>query len=188
MFPEVVVQNDSYVPHPRVPNDVHVLLCTVPPRFLAGLRYIRLTATTGFTRVRRRAKTPSRGRKVALVHTAGLYFREQQNHPATIDLHLDKLFGGTPSWALRLPIIRRLTLAETLFHELGHHIHATSAPEHREPEDVAERWKKRLYRRFVRQQYWYLMPLVYALLFFSRVVRRMFRRMPRRFTKKPVQA
>jgi hypothetical protein len=168
-----------------VENDVRVLLRAVPPHFLAGLRFIRLTATIDFTRNRRRAKRRSRGRSVALTHAAGLYQPAQQNRPAAVDLHLDKLFGDTPAWVLRFPIIRRLTLADTLYHEIGHHIHMTKVPEHREREDVAERWSARLYRRFVRTHYWYLMPLVYALLFSHRMVTTVFRQVRRYFGEKP---
>ena len=34
--------------------------------------------------------------------------------------------------------------------------------EHREPEDVADRWADRLLRAYIRRRYWYLHPLLVA--------------------------
>jgi hypothetical protein len=48
-----------------------------------------------------------------------------------------------------------MVLGEVLFHEIGHHIHYTQAPEFREREDVAEDWKKRLSKIYFRKRYWY---------------------------------
>jgi hypothetical protein len=51
------------------------------------------------------------------------------------------------------------SFGDVLFHEIGHHIHATVRPEHREKEDVAEDWRKKLWGNFGRKKYWYLVPI-----------------------------
>jgi len=56
-----------------------------------------------------------------------------------------------------------MAFGEVLFHEIGHHMHRTRAPEFKEREDVADSWEKRLSRVFFRKRYWYLMPVVYLL-------------------------
>jgi hypothetical protein len=51
-----------------------------------------------------------------------------------------------------------LYFSDVLYHEIGHHIHATRRPEHREKEDVAEKWKARLESKFILGRYWYFFP------------------------------
>ena len=50
-------------------------------------------------------------------------------------------------------------MSETLFHELGHHIHRTQRPEYEGRENIAEKWSKKLSGKFIRERYWYLLPL-----------------------------
>jgi len=54
-------------------------------------------------------------------------------------------------------------LGDVLFHELGHHIHQLHIPEHEGPENVAEKWSKKLRGKLLRKRYWYLMSLLYPL-------------------------
>ena len=56
-----------------------------------------------------------------------------------------------------------MQFSEVLFHEIGHHIHKTQAPEFKEREDVAESWEKRLCKIYFRKRYWYLTPIAYVL-------------------------
>ncbi len=60
-----------------------------------------------------------------------------------------------------IPFFKNTVLANVLYHELGHHIHYTLRPEHRERENVADEWASRLGAHFVRKKYWYLRPLIY---------------------------
>lgn len=66
---------------------------------------------------------------------------------------MDKTLGGPPGWLLKLRLLRNLLIADTLFHELGHHIHKVQRPEHREQEDVADDWGNRLSREYVRREH-----------------------------------
>ena len=105
-----------------------------------------LSAHQGLNRKRRREKTKARGRKVAIREAHGLYHREWFGRPASIELFIDSMLEGIPGLLFRWPTLKDLILARTLFHELGHHLHATQAPEHAEPEDIAERWRMGLTR------------------------------------------
>jgi hypothetical protein len=68
-----------------------------------------------------------------------------------------------------------MVLGEVLFHEIGHHIHYTQAPEFREREDVAEDWKKRLSKIYFRKRYWYFLPIAYMLYPFSWLIKKVSR-------------
>jgi len=54
-------------------------------------------------------------------------------------------------------------VGDTLYHEIGHHIHYTVRPEHREREDIADEWANKLNKKFVRRRYWYIYPLLFLL-------------------------
>jgi hypothetical protein len=173
MSPEVVVAFDQPDLPATVASDVAVLLRSVPNRYLCGLRLVRLAAASELSRGRRRSHTKSRGRKVPIDCAAGLYHAACKNAPATIELFIDNMYRGVPRWVLFIPLFRRLFLASTLYHEIGHHIHRTMQPEHTEREDVADRWSGRLGRRFLYRRYWYLMPLIYPVVALGRAYRRL---------------
>ena len=157
---------------------VRRLLRSVPGRYLAGLRSVVLTTTGTLNRARRRQTTRSRGKKVRVATCAGLYHHASRGEPAWIELFVDTVVESTPRLLLRLPLWRDLEISSVLFHELGHHIHETLDPEHREPEVVAEAWCRRLSRAYFRRRYWYLVPLVVALRpFGAMALRRAERRM-----------
>lgn len=56
-------------------------------------------------------------------------------------------------------MIRDVCFGRVLFHEIGHHIHATMRPEYGDEEDVADIWVKKLAITFMRKKYWFLMPV-----------------------------
>jgi len=76
---------------------------------------------------------------------------------------------------LKAPYFADNALGEVLFHEIGHHIHTTQAPEFKECEDVAEKWRKRLTRIYFRKRYWYLLPIAYMLYPLSWLIKRVSR-------------
>ena len=59
-----------------------------------------------------------------------------------------------------MPIVREFVVRDVLFHEIGHHIHATIRPEFREREDVADIWKVRLDQHYLRSRH----PVLRALM------------------------
>ncbi len=117
-----------------------------------------LTNRAALSRDGRRHKTWSRGKKVPLADSMASYQHAWKGQQAWIRVLVDNVLADIPRWALRLPAVPTVCLAMVLYHEVGHHIHATSRPEHREREDVADQWSKRLTRRLVLQRYWYLAP------------------------------
>jgi hypothetical protein len=146
----------DYVPPGNPRSQVGVALRYVPEKRLAGLGSILLTNTAALSRAERRAKTWSRGKKVRSAKSLASYRRAWNNNPAAIRVLLDNVFAGWPWWLVMIPPLRTAGLARVLYHEIGHHIHATSRPEHREPEDVADLWSTRLMRRLARRRYWYV--------------------------------
>jgi len=161
---EVIESYDNYVPLFAVRPLVEEMLGVVPARYLAGLKRIVLTNTKEFTRRRRRSWTRSRGRKVQLVNCRGAYHPRTTNNLAWIEIFVDKTIDESlPRLFLRLPVVRDHLLSDVVYHEVGHHIHHTVEPEHREEEDVADYWKLQLSRRFFPSKYWYLKPLAYSL-------------------------
>jgi hypothetical protein len=129
------------------------LLATVPPECLTGLRRVVLTNSAALTGARKRGRSWSRGKKAKHSEVAGLYHAAWQGQPAWIEIFVDKTLDGTPRWLLKLRLVRNLLLAFTLFHELGHHIHRVQRPEHKEPESVADDWRHRLSREYVRHEH-----------------------------------
>ena len=91
---------------------------------------------------------------------AGWYVEKWNNEPAHIELLVDNNFDGYPAWILKIGFISAVAFSRTLFHELGHHIHKTQAPEHFEREDVADKWKRRVSRNFFWKRYWHFLLLI----------------------------
>jgi len=74
---------------------------------------------------------------------------------------------------MRVPLLRNIVLAGTLFHEIGHHLDNTIGAPARGGEAAAEAWQGRLLRFYFRKQYWYLLPFVrIANVLFGRVIRK----------------
>jgi hypothetical protein len=65
-----------------------------------------------------------------------------------------------PRALMRVPLLRNIALADTLFHEIGHHLDNTIGAPARRGEAAAEAWQVRLLKFYFRKQYWYLLPFV----------------------------
>jgi hypothetical protein len=130
------------------------MLASVPPKYLIGLSEVVLTNSGGLSRILRRSVTKARKRKVRIVEALGLYHQAWQGKPAWIQIFVDNTLkvSGKGFW-LRIPLLRETQLGGVLFHEIGHHIHYTTRPEHREKEDVADVWKARLAANYSRQRF-----------------------------------
>ena len=83
---------------------------------------------------------------------------------------MDNNFDGYPAWILKIGSIAAVAFSRTLFHELGHHIHKTQAPEHFEREDVADKWKRRVSRNFFLEEVLALFIINCAIQTFIRLV------------------
>jgi hypothetical protein len=140
---------------------VSKLLASVPTKYLKGLDCVVLTNELGLPRKDRTGKIWSRKRKIARSRVLGLYHRQSRDSLPYIELRVDRIaadlrratfLGATP--------LREIAFGQVLFHELGHHIHSSVRPEHREKEDVADDWAGKLSVNFIRRNYWYLLPIL----------------------------
>lgn len=160
---EICESYKDYSPPSWVRRSIERLIDGVPGKYVNGLHSVILTNIDGLNHSRRRQKILSRKRKVAVRECRGLYHYKWQGKAATIELFVDKIIHRWPVLVLKAPLFQDLLLAEVLYHELGHHIHSTRAPEHREREDVAEDWQKKLERHYFRQRYKWLKPVRFIL-------------------------
>ena len=150
---DVVEAYKDFRPPCNAKRVVADLLANVPQEHLAGLRSVVLTNATALGGKRKRGWSWSRGRKARHTEVAGLYHGAWQGQEAWIELFVDQVLQGVPGWAIRVPVVRALLFAFVLFHEVGHHIHAVQRPEHREREDVADDWQRRLTRAYLRRRH-----------------------------------
>ncbi len=96
-----------------------------------------------------------RGRKYAQRDCLGFYHPAGRHNTASAQ-----------AW----PLVREILLGHTLYHEVGHHLQRT----HHEAggETPAERWAKRLSRRFVEEHYRWLLLLARPIVSMYRLARR----------------
>ena len=162
--PHIIEAYKNYSPPPQVLGIVGVLLKSVPPEHLTGLKTIVLTNCEALSHDQRRRKLWSRGRKAGMHRVLGSYHQAWKGDAAWIDLFVDQIvYRYTFPFMFRLPVLPYIPFSSVLYHEIGHHIHKTSRPEFNEREDVANRWRDKLNRSFLRRRYWYLMPVLFPL-------------------------
>jgi len=147
--PRVVERYSSYTPPFDVKPLVERMIESVPPKYLVGLKEVILTNTADLPRKFRKGVTKSRGKRFRMAEARGLYHPPRNNGPAWIEIFVDNALTGWRKGHLWWLFPRDLNLQDVLFHEIGHHIHFTVQPEHREREDVADVWKVRLSRNYL---------------------------------------
>jgi hypothetical protein len=163
----------EYLPPFDVKATVEKLISSVPAKFLSGLNCVVLVNQSGLSRRDRVGKVRSRKRKFDKLRVLGRYHPGWRNSSPYIELRVDRILSGLETTAaLKIKLFREIAVGHVLFHELGHHIHATMRPEHLEKEDVADRWAGKLNRNFVRTRYWYLLPAILPALWVYRFARR----------------
>lgn len=173
---------------PRIPAKqvVERLLAETPKRLLSGLSRVTLTNSQALSHKERRRKVRSQGKKVRLATCLGLYSQRWQGRPASIELYVDNIEASVKPMPLifcRLPVVSAFVFGTVLFHEIGHHIHATQRPEHREREDVADNWSTRLLHNHLHQRH---RAVVYALWLVARV-RKWWREVVARWSREPAR-
>ena len=140
----VVIENyQGFSPSFDAKAVIEDLLESVRPDLLAGLRSVVLTNTTALTGTRKRQHSRRYGRKRDKV-LLGRYYPAWNGEPAWIEVFVDEILASRPGWLLRLRFCRDMFLGWVLYHEIGHHIHATAKPEHRDKEKVADDWRTQL--------------------------------------------
>ena len=153
----------NWVPPFNAAETVARLVAGMPEKYLAGLEAIILTNANSLGHSRRRQKTWTRDRKVRIVDCCGLYHQAWKGQPAFIELFVDNILKGKHPVVLRIPMLREVPFAETLYHEIGHHIHTTQVPEHRGREEAAEFWERRLRRSYFWRKYWYVLAIIWPI-------------------------
>lgn len=167
--PPIIEAFQGYCPPFEATNLIRRMLQNVPPQFLIGLHAIVLTNVAALSRRERNQRTRGRGQRFALGSALGYYSQALKGEPARITIlvdNIEKQWGR--SW-LRIGFIRDLELSKTLFHELGHHIHQIHRPEYEGKENVADKWSRELSRRFMRDRYWYVLPLLVPMALMFRI-------------------
>jgi hypothetical protein len=158
-IPEIIDAYQGYDPPCDVKRIVTLLLRYVPSENLVGLKSIVLTNSEGLSRDQRRQKTWSRKRKIRIADALGLYYRATPHSGATIRILVDNILRTYPKSFLWVKPLLNVYFGDVLYHELGHHVHATRRPEYRGKEDVADKWKATFNRKFFASRYWYLFPV-----------------------------
>lgn len=162
----------EYQPPFDFTRTVEKLLATVPQKYLSGLGCIVLVNQSSLPRRDRVGRIRSRRRKVDKFHILGRYHKQWAGSQPYIELRVDRIIlsldiAGFP----KIKLLRELGIGYVLFHEIGHHIHATMRPEYLEKEDVADHWAGKLGSIYVRKTYWYLVPLLIPALRIFKVAR-----------------
>lgn len=166
--PTIITAFSEYDPPFDVVATSRRTIESVPDKYLQGLTQVVLTNTGSLPRDRRRSVTKSRGRKARIKEARGLYHPGSPQHGAWIEIFVDNVLDrtgkGWNGWIGRLlqrsNWFRETELSEVLFHEIGHHVHFTVRPEYREKEDVADVWRVRLQKNYIRQRYRIVRSLV----------------------------
>jgi hypothetical protein len=153
----------GYQPPRHVHGTVVKLLSKVPQQYLSGLQSVVLTNSDAVGRGKTHRVA---GRKHRVRECLGFYHPKRAHEPPWIELLVDNIIIGSwlailPRWMLRVPVVRNMAFADTLFHEVGHHLEHTIGAPARRGEAAAEAWRKRLSRAYFRKSYWYLLPLLH---------------------------
>ena len=115
-LPALVEAYRDFEPPANFKQVVETLLAYVPPKYLAGLKTIILTNSSGLSRERRRQKTWSRNRKVRLSECGGFYSQATRSSPATVSLYVDNIVRDLPRWMSRPPVLRYMVPSDVLYH------------------------------------------------------------------------
>jgi hypothetical protein len=146
---------NDFIPPGYVLRLVTRLISTVPAEHTVGFDCVILTNQSGAPRRDRLGKVTSRSRRLPQRGVLGRYHHTRSNRAAWIELYVDNIITGIAAhpW---VPVGRTACFASVLFHEIGHHVHATVRPEFRQKEDVADDWSGKLMANYFFTRYWYV--------------------------------
>lgn len=116
----------GYKPPLNLVAVVKRLLSRIPEKYVRGLDCVVVTNLSGQSRRNRLGKTASRGRRVSQSRVLGRYHPRWRGQPPWIELYADQILSRFPRWTLWVPFVRDAVVADTLYHELGHHVHCSS--------------------------------------------------------------
>ncbi len=135
---------------------VERLLESLVAQHIAGLRSIVLSNSAAIGR----GKTGRvNGRKYRRRDCRGFYHASWRGELPWIELVVDNIVSAHSPTLLRWQVFRDFFVAQTLFHEVGHHLHETVGSAAHGGEASAEHWQERLGKLHGRKRYWYLRPM-----------------------------
>jgi hypothetical protein len=147
---KIVEDYYNYSPPVHVYGSLQLLLRYVPAEHLRGLRQITLTNSEQL-QSQMKGKITSEKRRLRPADCLGLY------GGGHIRLIMDRILEPYPEVFLLVPIFKTYAIGETLYHEIGHHIHHQQEPGFRDrKEEIADEWGDKLMRTFLKQRYRYL--------------------------------
>jgi hypothetical protein len=163
---EIVENYKNYAPPEFVRGSIERLLGSLSLEHVAGLESIVLTNSGAVGR----GKTHRiRGRKYRRNTCGGFYHHATPRERAWIEIIVDTTVAPLPRALLLTSAVPDFLLAQTLYHEVGHHLDATVGSASRTGEAAAEDWRRRLTKIHMRRRYWYLFPLLVVLRFVFRL-------------------
>jgi hypothetical protein len=89
-------------------KNIRKLLGVIPKEHLIGLKRITIVDNIKDRKLNR---------------LAGVYTPQTKSHPAAIELSVESIYKGMPKIFFLLPFVAKFSLADALFHEIGHHYH-----------------------------------------------------------------
>jgi hypothetical protein len=111
----------------------------------------------------------------------GFYHARSKESEAWIELVADNIVPANyPKALLWFQLFRDIQVAQTLYHEIGHHLDETVGSATRRGEAAAEDWRKRLSRIHFQKRYWVLRPVVQIIRRIVRILQRPARRLTSR--------
>ncbi len=153
---------EGYRPPRYARSAITKLLSQLPQQYLTGLQSVVLTNAAAVGK----GKTPRvAGKKYARNTCLGFYHAKYKGEPAWIEILVDNIvassFGaGMPRYWYRIPPMRNIAFASTLYHEVGHHLDQTIGAPAPGGEAAAEAWMAKLLHAYFRKRYWYLVPFL----------------------------
>ena len=161
----------GYCPPPWVRKTVSRLLSSLTDAHVAGVSAVVLTESA---KIRKGKSRRVAGKKYRLNACFGLYRPRRGGEPPAVFLIVDNILAQER--VPRLQLARDIALGQVLFHEVGHHLHATIGSHATGSEASADAWERRLSRVHFRKRYWYLRPVVKPLRFTVQLLLRRSRR------------
>lgn len=159
-MPKIVAQLHGHEPPFDVAATVRRLLGSVPAKYLTGLGSVVITHSMALSSPsRKRVYRYASGRRVRIGDCPAYYQPGSGSESPHIALMMDKLLASWRPGVLRLPIFRDMAIADCLYHEIGHHVHATQRPARKDGEIVADQWRLYLFGQHWRRHYRFLRPL-----------------------------
>jgi hypothetical protein len=159
-LPFKICEYYQFKPEFNIHKVIEDLLLGIPQEYLEGLGAVVICDSDSFMEHYETDHTP-----------LGRY-----NHPIEkdelpwIEVVIDTLIQELGGFA-KIPFIRDLIIGNTLYHEIGHHINRKESLEKAQAEKIAEKWRKKLSKYYLKRKYWYLFfPLLLLILPFRRLI------------------